>query len=309
MAFAMALNCSTHGTGPEGTAEGEGKNVPASFSTEPCGQCRSCRKIESGNHPDLIRVHPTGAMVRIDQIRELCRILAMKPYEARYRVVVISEANRMNAEAGNALLKMLEEPPDRTILILTAPAVADVLPTIVSRCRHIRFNPIPVPLLARELEKTEGLDPESAYGLAVISGGSRARAQELSRNNWDHRRLWLMEIFDALTSQGRGDDDSTRLFAAASVISSDKDLTLHSLEVLTTYYRDMLVFKYQPDKLLNPDMRERIAGRMVDHQGEDGILDAIGAVDTTMDHIRSNANVRLALESLFLTLAKSHEMN
>jgi len=249
-------------------------------------------------------VKPAGAMVRIDQIRELCRVLAMKPYEAGYRVAVISEANRMNAEAGNALLKMLEEPPDRTILILTAPAAADMLPTIVSRCRHIRFSPIPVSQLASELEKMEGLDPENARGIAVLSGGSLTKAEELSRNNWSHRRRWLMEIFDALTPRGDGDGNTDRLFAAASMLCSDKDLTMNSLEVLKTFYRDMLVYGYQPDSLLNPDLEGRIAGG-VEILGEGRILDAIDAVDVAMDRIRSNANVRLALESLFLTLAKS----
>ena len=69
-------------------------------------------------------------------------MLAMKPYEARYRVVIISDAHALNPEAGNSLLKVLEEPPDRTILVLTAYHLHDLLPTIASRCQHIRFNPI-----------------------------------------------------------------------------------------------------------------------------------------------------------------------
>ena len=81
-------------------------------------------------------------MIKIDQIRELCQVLTMKPYEARVRVVIIADAHTLNPAAGNALLKMLEEPPARTVLILTAPQTGDLLPTIVSRCQHIRFKPI-----------------------------------------------------------------------------------------------------------------------------------------------------------------------
>ncbi|MBW2248732.1 MAG: hypothetical protein JRF62_16445, partial [Deltaproteobacteria bacterium] len=124
MALAMACNCKA--IKPEHFSErmkirSDG-NIPSDQikTISPCGRCNSCRKIESGNHPDIIVLNPSGPFIRIGQIRELCGTLAMKPYEARLRVVIISDAQTMNLSAGNALLKLLEEPPDRTILILTA---------------------------------------------------------------------------------------------------------------------------------------------------------------------------------------------
>jgi len=306
MAFAMALNCknreASHTRGAA-TDRGEAFEAPPA-----CGRCRSCRKIESGNHPDIVRIQPTGTFIRIDQIRELCRILSMKPYEAEYRTVLISEAHRMNAEAGNALLKMLEEPPDRTILILTAAAAADMLPTIVSRCRHIRFNPIPVPRLARELMETEKMSYENAHALAVLSGGSLSRARELPKNNWINRRRWLLENFDALVPGRESGRGGRRFFATAAVLHPNKDLVTDSLEILKTVYRDILVFRHQPENLLNPDGRELISDA-ADRMEEGGIMAAIGAIDTALERIRSNANVRLVLETLFLTLAKSPEMH
>jgi DNA polymerase III subunit delta' len=83
--------------------------------------CKHCRKFDSGSHPDFIRIDPEGQMTKIIQIRELRQILAMKPFEAKLRVVVISKAHTLNQEASNALLKVLEEPPYRTILILITP--------------------------------------------------------------------------------------------------------------------------------------------------------------------------------------------
>jgi DNA polymerase-3 subunit delta' len=88
--FAMACNCI-------------GKELD---TTEPCGSCTSCLKIKSGNHPDIIAISPFGSNIKIAQIRSLCHILAMKPYEARLRVVIISDAQTMNPSAGNALLKV-----------------------------------------------------------------------------------------------------------------------------------------------------------------------------------------------------------
>ena len=303
LAFAMALNCSgdrDSRPGESSVGDTPGAIVPTHVSA--CGVCRSCRKIESGNHPDIISLHPQGPFIRIDQIRELCRVLSMKPYEADYRTVVISDAHCMNAEAGNALLKMLEEPPDRTILILTATATADLLPTIVSRCRHIRFHPVPIPRLARELIQTRGMDPESAHILSVMAGGSLSRVEELSRNNWINRRKWLLHGCDVL-SPAAGNEFPPRIFAAASVLFSNKDLAVDALEILKTIYRDVLIYRYQPENLLNPDAERRIAGA-AGVMEEEVVIAAVRAIDKAQDRIRANANVRLALEALFLTLAK-----
>ena len=153
----ILLSLLFHGTIPHALLftgiEGVGKKTAAvalamacncrrPVAVEPCGECAACRKIAAGAHPDILRVSPAGAMIKIDQIRELCQVLTMKPYEARVRVVIIADAHTLNPAAGNALLKMLEEPPARTVLILTAPQTGDLLPTIVSRCQHIRFKPI-----------------------------------------------------------------------------------------------------------------------------------------------------------------------
>ena len=311
LAFAMALNCSMRGDRAykEGAAPvGKPADQESHPSQAACGRCRSCRKTSSGNHPDILQLKPAGTFIRIDQIRELCRVLAMKPYEAEYRIAMIFEAHCMNPEAGNALLKMLEEPPDRTILILTATATADLLPTIVSRCRHIRFNPIPAHLLARELVETQGMDAHNAQALAVLSGGSFSKAGELSKSNWIQRRRWLLENFDALAPRERESRDPVRLMAMASLLYSDKASAVDFLEMLKTIYRDLLIYNYRPDRLMNPDAAELIAGA-AGRMEEADIMAAVKAVDAAMDRIRWNANPRLALEALFLTLAKSPEMN
>ena len=94
LAFAMALNCSGDRDSLSGEPAGsDASGVIESTAISACGVCRSCRKIESGNHPDFISLHPQGPFIRIDQIRELCRVLSMKPYEADYRTVVISDAH------------------------------------------------------------------------------------------------------------------------------------------------------------------------------------------------------------------------
>jgi DNA polymerase-3 subunit delta' len=176
-----------------------------------------------------------------------------------------------------------------------------MLPTIVSRCRHIRFNPIPVSRLAQELVESCGMDIENAHALAVISGGSLSKARELPRSNWINRRKWLLESFSGFLPPWNEEQEPSRLFAMASVLCNNKEQAVDSLEILKTIYRDILIFKYQPDNLLNPDVVKKIAAA-ADHLEEEDIMTAIKAIDMGLDRIRSNANVRLTLESLFLRL-------
>jgi DNA polymerase III delta' subunit len=208
VALAMACNCTG---GEAGTA---GAGAPSPGAVGPCGECAACRKIVAGAHPDMLRVSPAGAMIKIDQIRELCQVLTMKPYEARVRVVIIADAHTLNPAAGNALLKMLEEPPARTALILTAPQTGDLLPTIVSRCQHIRFKPIARHHLAAILTRAYGVDPPEASLTAALAGGSLTRALAMRRSQWLQRRSWLMAQLAALPRQSM-----TALLALAEKLS------------------------------------------------------------------------------------------
>lgn len=118
-------------------------NCLESQDGDACGTCTSCRKIVSGNHPDLLSIQPDGSEIKIETIRSVEEFLAMKPYEGRKKAVLIDEADAMNINASNAFLKTLEEPPaDSVILLITANP--DTLPdTIRSRCFQVRFSPLP----------------------------------------------------------------------------------------------------------------------------------------------------------------------
>jgi DNA polymerase III subunit delta' len=137
--LAMAANCRP---GPALKRPETVAANPDAPPGHPCGQCGPCSRIAQGIHPDVTLVLPEGGVIKIAQIRNLCRILSMKPFEGETRVAILIDAHLMNPSAANALLKVLEEPPEKTLLILTAGQSADFLPTIVSRCQHIRFNPV-----------------------------------------------------------------------------------------------------------------------------------------------------------------------
>ena len=191
MTFAGACNCQDADAIPFSLPK-EGRLVAAKGQVlSPCGHCRSCKKIISGNHPDIIHIKPSGTYIRISQIRSVIDTLSLKPYEAQFRVVLISDAQSMNPEASNALLKVLEEPPAQTILILTTLQASDLLPTVVSRCQHIRFNPLSHKDIETMLAAEQKIDSNEVSVTAIMANGSYSKALALIKSDWRLRRKWL----------------------------------------------------------------------------------------------------------------------
>lgn len=301
--FAMACNCAGENfeNEPEGEINRAANNHSAKIRpriSNPCGICRSCRKIESDNHPDIIRVRPSGAFIKIDQIRALCQTLAMKPYEAGMRVVLIFDAQTMNPSAGNALLKVLEEPPAGTILILLASHSSDLLPTIVSRCRHIRFNPISRAIMESILVHNYGLDSGDAKMVASMACGSLSRALRMYRANWISRRNWLIKELDALSS-----GPISRLLAFGEQLAKNKDALPDSLEVMKSWLRDIAIGRLYPEKIIHQDRAESLH-RISQKMSMASLLSKIETIQSTQNSIQSGTNVRLAMEAMILNLSR-----
>ena len=289
IAVAQACNC----TGPS-TASGEPE-----VRTEGCGSCSACRKIEAGVHPDLVRIAPKGQMIRIETVRGLLQTLAMKPYEARCRVVLIDRAETLNPSAGNALLKVLEEPPARTVLILTAPQRSDLLPTIVSRCQHLRFQPVERQRLEEALTTRHGLGKTAAAMLAPLSGGSIGQALELERAGWLRRRTWLMAELQALPRRPL----NLRL-ALADQLARDRNTLDIDLTVMALYLRDLAVAKRCPNKIVNTDLTDAL-GCVSQKIETETLIEAVAAIDAAREGLRANANARLTMDNLILHLTQA----
>ncbi len=148
---------------------------------KPCLECSSCKKIQAGLHPDIIHLQlpEDKKEISIDQIRQMETRLQVKPNEGGWRMVLISQAQKMNVQAQNALLKTLEEPPGMTFFILTAPDGTGFLPTIVSRCRQIYFPSPGAEQLADFLADTHGVDRNEALTAIKITGKDREKAMQL----------------------------------------------------------------------------------------------------------------------------------
>lgn len=299
MAFVMACNCLA---APEVNNQDSAKNAAERnnrpYKTDPCGACRSCQKISAGTHPDVHIVKPIGTIIKVEQIRSLCRRLALKPNEASVRLALIDDAHLMNAEAGNTLLKTLEEPPDSTVFVLTALQSMDLLPTIVSRCRHIHFNPISNQRLATFITEKYGVDANESNVIAAMAGGSFTSASEMAQSGWIKKRNWIIEQIEFLSR-------NTILYALAfsETLSKNKKWLTDALYIMKVWYRDMVIANFSPEYVVNTDLLEKIQKKSTDALVEK-MLSNIDAIEQAERNILSNANTRITLDALVLTIFK-----
>ena len=165
-AFAAALQCV------------DGGPIPG------CGECHGCRTTLAGTHADVRVVVPEGLSISVAEMRALVQTSARRPTGGRWQVVIIADADRLTEGAANALLKAVEEPPERTVFLLCAPSdhPDDVSVTIRSRCRPMALRTPAAPAIAEVLTLRDGIEPEMARWAASVCGGHIGRARRLARD-------------------------------------------------------------------------------------------------------------------------------
>ena len=171
-------------TGPPGSGR---SHVALAFAAallcdaDGCGRCQSCHLAKRGSHPDLEVIRTEGLSLKIDEVREIISRASWEPSSSAFRVVIIEDAERLTESAANALLKAIEEPGARTIWLLCAPTVEDVLPTIRSRCRQVALVTPSTSAITQLLVREEGVAIEIATFAARASQGHIGRARFLVR--------------------------------------------------------------------------------------------------------------------------------
>ena len=182
-------------TGPPGSGR---SNAATSFaaalvcSEGGCGECQACRNAPTGGHPDVDIVRPQGLSYGVDEARDLIKQAAMSPTMSQWHVVVVEDADRLTDQAVNVLLKAIEEPPPHTVWILCAPSAEDVLPTILSRTRHVVLRTPPTKVVMEALINRYGVDAAVASFAARASQGHIGRARALATD--EHARLRRHEV-------------------------------------------------------------------------------------------------------------------
>ncbi|MFI9381184.1 DNA polymerase III subunit delta' [Kutzneria sp. NPDC052558] len=220
-AFAAALQCEAPG-GPRG-----------------CGQCQACRTTMHGTHADVRLVVPEGLSISVAEMRALVQVSAKRPTTGRWQVVIIEDADRLTEGAANALLKAVEEPPDRTVFLLCAPSdhPDDISVTIRSRCRAIGLRTPATAAIAEVLEQRDGIEPATAQWAASVCGGHIGRARRLATDPQARQRresvlaipLGLRRFGDIFTCA-----DALVKAAEADAVAANEDRNAAETEALKT---------------------------------------------------------------------------
>ena len=225
LCFAAALQCTT-----EDADGGPG-----------CGWCRACTTAMAGTHADVRRVVPDGLSIGVDEMRAIVQMASRRPGTGRWQIVVVEDADRLTEGAGNALLKVVEEPPPSTVFLLCAPSVdpEDIAITLRSRCRHVALVTPPPAAIAQVLVDTDGLDAQTADWAAAISGGHGGRARRLATDaDARQRRQRALALARDAATPARAFTAADELVAAAE--SEARELTAERAEAETEELRTAL---------------------------------------------------------------------
>ena len=293
--FAKALNC-------ENPRDGNA-----------CGECAQCHIMEHGNSAEVRVWSPDGQNTKIDQMREMIDLAKFKPMRGKWKVNLIEQADTLNEESANCILKLLEEPPDYLINILIFRNAANILPTIRSRCQLVRFTQVnSAELVDRLLEDFDAGNEEARF-LAAYSQGCPGRAIEMIGNDEffrkrnaiidiaadaSEKKLWsALRLADILRSFEDKDEDGKKI--------SSRDTLMETLDILLIWYRDLLAAKLQGENaaVVNVDKLEDITIQAAAYAHAGRLFNAVDAILYTKRGIQGNANTQMATEVLMMRLA------
>jgi DNA polymerase-3 subunit delta' len=269
---------------------------------DPCGTCRNCVRIEQMQHPDLaiVQAEQEGGVLKVDQVRELQRSLALHPYEARYRVALLLRFEEAHPSAMNALLKTLEEPGPQVILLLTAESAESLLPTIVSRCEVLRLRPLPLEQTSLGLQEYWGLSPSEAELLAHISGGRPGFALRMHQEpeRMAQRQAWLSDQYQLVHA------NRVERFAYAEQLWKDKEALRGVMLVWLSFWRDVIIkASGASTPVSNLDRQEEI-DQLAEQVGMQAAHQSAAAIQRNLERLEHNVNPRLIAEVLMLDLPK-----
>lgn len=283
--FAMALQCEAAG----------GK---------PCQECHSCKQALSWNQPDIIRVtHEKPGSIGVDDIRgQINGDIAIKPYNSPYKIYIMNEAEKMTVQAQNALLKTLEEPPAYAVILLLTTNVNSLLQTILSRCVILNMKPVSDQLVKAYLMQEMQVPDYKAEVCVAFARGNIGKARQLAASeDFDKVKEEALSLLKYVHEM-----DITEMIAAIKKVSEYKFDVNDYLEILTIWYRDVLLFKATSDAnhlVFKEEIQSirRVAGRT----SYEGIESVIQALTKARNRLDANVNFELTMELLLLEMKEN----
>lgn len=283
--FAMTLLCEKH-------------------RSDPCNECHSCIQAESGNHPDIIRVtHEKPNTISVDDIREqVNNTIDIKPYQGPYKIYIIPEADRMTAQAQNALLKTIEEPPKYAVIFLLIENAELLLPTINSRCVMLKLRNIKDTLIKKYLMEKMQIPDYKADVCTAFAQGNMGRAIMLANSeHFNEVREEAVQLLKYIHEM-----------ELSEIVNAVNHITVYKLEIsdyldlIMIWYRDVLMYKAtkELDKVVFKDQIQYIKeqARRSSYEGIELILESL---EKAKARLKANVNFELVMELLFLTIKEN----
>jgi DNA polymerase-3 subunit delta' len=292
-------------TGPEGVGKrlvaqalAQVLNCLQPDGGDACGRCPACRRIAKGTHPDVLVIEPPEAgATKIDTIRPAIAATAYRPFEGRFRVVIVDEADRLTDDAQNALLKSLEEPAPGSVFILVSSRPETLLATIRSRCSRLRFGRLPAGDVARLLTERHGCEAADAYALAAVADGSPGRALESSSRSFRAARDAAMSLLRATataTSAKARLQAATALTVGKPSSAGEREELSMRVTLLASLLRDVALITSggAADTIANGDLSDELT-QLARTFGSDRALGAFAAADRAVAALRRNASPKI----------------
>ncbi|HXG36343.1 MAG TPA: DNA polymerase III subunit delta' [Dehalococcoidia bacterium] len=315
--------------GPEGVGKqtaawqlAQALNCTAEASQRPCGQCSQCQRVAGRVHADIQLLtiegreerRPDGRAaarvknISIAQVREVEQAIALKPYEGRYRVIIIDPADAMNAEAQNAFLKTLEEPPPEVVLILISTREHALLPTIRSRCQPIEFRLAPRLEIEAALQERGG-EAEQAALCSRLAEGRIGTALALAADP----KLWEARSEALAVASGLARQPVRERFLLAERLaarfSSDSAAVRETLASWRSWWRDVLLLQSGcPEGVTNTDQWPLLQAD-AENSFPAEVVAFLRALEQTARYLEYNVNPRLALEALLLQAPRAANLS
>jgi len=271
---------------------------------DPCGECHSCKQAKTNNHPDIIKVsHEKPNSIGVEDIRrQINNDMGIKPYSSPYKIYIMNEGEKMTPQAQNALLKTLEEPPSYGIIIILTTNVEAMLPTILSRCVVLNMKPASDELIRNYLMEELMVPDYKADVCVAFARGNAGKAKALATSEeFDSIKADAVTLLKYIHEM-----DVTEMVTAVKKISEYKFNIDDYLDIISVWYRDVLLFKATNDAnhLIFKDEIQYIR-KVADKSGYEGIETIIDALEKAKNRLNANVNFDLTLEMLLLTIKEN----
>lgn len=271
---------------------------------EPCMECRSCKQAVGRNHPDIIYVtHEKPNTLSVEDIRtQLNEDIVLKPYSSSYKIYIVDEAEKMNVQAQNALLKTIEEPPAYAVILLLTTNADGFLPTILSRCVRLDLKPVNDEKIRSFLMKEKGVPDYQADICVAFAQGNVGKAILLAGSeNFSEMKKSAVQLMKRLR-----DIDLYELSQAVKQITEYKLEINDYFDLMMIWYRDVLLYKATADvnRLIFQDEVYSIK-KEASHSSYEGIEQILESLNKAKARIRANVNFELVIELLLLTIKEN----